>query len=60
MIHVGTEPASDLFVKKQTISKQLNMHTINHPKPWLLILLLALLLTFMLIIIKHYNAGSGL
>jgi hypothetical protein len=31
------------------------MHTIKHPKPWLIVALLALLLTFMLIIIKHYD-----
>ncbi|MFI5139308.1 MAG: hypothetical protein ACHQIM_15915 [Sphingobacteriales bacterium] len=36
------------------------MHTINHPKLWLIIALLALLLTFMLIIIKHYNAENDL
>ena len=34
------------------------MHTIKHPKPWLIVALLAILLTFMLIIIKHYNADN--
>jgi len=36
------------------------MHTINHPKFWLIIALLALLLTFMLVVIKHYNAENDL
>jgi hypothetical protein len=36
------------------------MHTINHPKFWLFIALLALLLTFMLIVIKHYDAENDL
>ncbi|HEY8783956.1 MAG TPA: hypothetical protein VIM16_20170 [Mucilaginibacter sp.] len=36
------------------------MTTINHPKTWLTIAILALLLTCMLIIIKHYNADKEL
>ena len=35
------------------------MNTIKHPKLWLIVALLALLLTFMLIIIKHYNADNA-
>jgi hypothetical protein len=36
------------------------MNIIKHPKLWLITALLALLLTFMLIIIKHYNAENTL
>ena len=36
------------------------MTTINHPKPWVILLLLGLLLTFMLIIHKHSAENNGL
>ena len=34
------------------------MYSVNHPKFWFIIALLAFLSTFMLIIIKHYNADN--
>ncbi len=36
------------------------MNTIKHPKMWLLIVLLIMVLTFMLVIIKHYDADNDL
>ena len=36
------------------------MTTINHPRPWVILLLLGLLLTFMLIITKHHKADNDL
>jgi hypothetical protein len=36
------------------------MNIIKHPKMWLFIVLLAMVLTFMLVIIKHYNADDDL
>jgi len=44
----------------QTYQIKKIMTTINHPKTWLTIAILALLLTCMLIIIKHYNADKEL
>ena len=36
------------------------MNIIKHPKMWIFIALLTTLLTFMLIIIKHYDADNDL
>jgi hypothetical protein len=32
----------------------------NHPRPWVILLFLGLLLTFMLIILKHSNTNNDL
>jgi len=43
------------------INKYLTInHKMKHPKTWLVITLLAMLLAFMLVIIKHYNAAEDL
>jgi hypothetical protein len=36
------------------------MNTMNDPRPWVILLLLGLLLTFMLIIINHSRANNAL
>ncbi len=40
--------------------KQIIMTTTNHPKTWIIVALLAILLGWMLIIVKHYNEGIEL
>jgi hypothetical protein len=36
------------------------MNTMNHPRPWVILLLLGILLTFMLIILKNSNKENDL